>query len=83
MSELQISNLSIVSSKDAFFDKDKWYFTELGYKDEELPGGHNAVSFDAIKLSWLKELTKKLIWRKRNAVAQLHPNFIFEGYTEL
>ncbi len=69
MNELQASSLSILSAKDQFFVKDKWHFTELGYKEEELPGGHNAVSFDAIQFSWLKELTKKLVWRKRNSVA--------------
>jgi integrase/recombinase XerD len=69
LSELQTSSLSILSAKDDFFIKDKWHFTELGYKEEELPGGHNAVSFDAIGLPWLKELTKKLVWRKRNSVS--------------
>lgn len=66
----QISNnLSILSVKDEFFALDKWQLTELGYKPEELPGGHNALSFDAIQLPWLKELTKKTVWRKRNAVS--------------
>lgn len=69
MNELQVASFSILSEKDEFFTKDKWYFTELGYKEEELPGGHNAVSFDALKLPWLKELTKKLVWRKRNSVS--------------
>jgi len=79
LSILTLSSPSLLWPKDRLFEQDNWTFIELGYSDTELPGGQRALHFKNIEIPWMKELTKNLVWRKRNSVT----HYTLIGYLRL
>jgi len=77
----QNNQLKVVSSsskaleaKEALFNEDIWQLKSLGYKDNEIAQSlYRTVSFKKYRISWLADLFKETVWRKRVSVT---PNTI-------
>lgn len=64
------SHLNLVSKElDKLFEREKWAFSELGYKDHEIGSSQVSINLSSINPIWLRDAMKTTVWRKRNSVS--------------
>lgn len=56
-------------SKKKLFESESWHHSDLGFKQSEIQSDRHSLKFGKYRLSWMCNLVKEAIWRKRSSVS--------------